>query len=547
MRDRPPRNTAPRLDWPGGIVPEWAKPQGNPNKRRRGGKGKGAHGGHERQGGSSPSKRERLQKVMAQSGHGSRRNIEILIAQGHITINGVAAKLGDLVGPGDKVKMDGEFITLRFGDPLPRVLLYHKPEGEIVSRDDPEGRATVFEKLPKVMNGRWVAIGRLDLNTGGLLMFTTSGELANRMMHPRFEVEREYAVRLMGELTEETRQKLLEGIDIEGDKCKFDAIEDRGGEGSNHWHHVVLCEGRNREVRKMFEAVHLMVSRLMRVRFGPIAMPTFLKRGMMKEMEEPEVEKLLEFAGINLGGVSSAPPPVIDDDLQPPGLTHDRGLRHGPPAGQGAGRGPRPQGNPQGQPKFGKPGKHRKHRKGGQQPAFVQGGPAQGPQGAPTQGSGPRKPWQGKQGAGRGKQRHRQRGDEQPRFPSDQPRFGNSDPPPPRGDPAADEPARFYVDMDRPPRGDAQPRFTPSRGRPPRGDEQPRFKPSGSRPPRGDEQPRFKPAASKPPRGDEQPRIQSTGSKPPRGDEQPKFNEPAEKDNQRGDEQPLTNENRRHW
>ena len=219
MRDRPPRqNNAQRLEWPGGVVPEWAKPNANAGggggggggKRRRGGKGKGkGGGGHDRQGGSSPSKRERLQKIMAQSGHGSRRNIEILIAQGHITINGQVAKLGDLVGPGDKVKMDGEFITLRFGDPPPRVLLYHKPEGEIVTRDDPEGRATVFEKLPRVHNGRWVSVGRLDLNTGGLLIFTTSGELANRLTHPRFEVEREYAVRLMGELTDEIRHKLL--------------------------------------------------------------------------------------------------------------------------------------------------------------------------------------------------------------------------------------------------------------------------------------------------------------------------------------------------
>ena len=169
---------------------------------------------------------------MAQSGHGSRRNIEILIAQGHITINGQVAKLGDLVGPGDRVKLDGKLISLRFGTQLPRVLLYHKPEGEICTRDDPEGRPTVFAKLPKVNNARWVSIGRLDFNTSGLLIFTTNGELANHLMHPRYEIEREYAVRLMGELT--TDQVLLltgEGVDIDGENCKFVRLVDRGGEG----------------------------------------------------------------------------------------------------------------------------------------------------------------------------------------------------------------------------------------------------------------------------------------------------------------------------
>ena len=293
MRDRPHPNH--KLDWPGGVVPEWAKPQHNANKRR--GKGKGP-GGPERQGGSSPSKRERLQKVMAQSGHGSRRNIEILIAQGHITINGQVAKLGDSVGPGDKVKLDGKLLGLRFGEPLPRVLLYHKTTGEIVTRDDPEKRPTVFDKLPKVQGGRWVSVGRLDFNTEGLLIFTTSGELANRLTHPRFEVEREYAVRLMGELTEEQKTQLLTGIDIDNESCKFDSIEDRGGEGANHWYHVVLREGKNREVRRMMEAIGLMVSRLMRVRFGSVELPSHIKRGMIREMEEEQIQDLLSFAGM---------------------------------------------------------------------------------------------------------------------------------------------------------------------------------------------------------------------------------------------------------
>ena len=285
MRDKPQFKN-PKLEWPGGVVPDWARPQGG--KRRRN-KAKGAGGG----------KRERLQKVMAQSGYGSRRNIEILIAQGHLTINGQVAKLGDSVGPGDKVKLDGNLVRLRFGEPLPRVLMYHKPEGEIVTRDDPEGRATVFEKLPKVNGGRWVSVGRLDLNTGGLLIFTTNGELANRLTHPRFEVEREYAVRLLGEMDEEKKQKLLAGVDVEGETCKFDSIEDRGGEGANHWYHVVLREGKNREVRKMCEAVGLTVSRLMRVRFGEVMLPPHLKRGQMKELDEEAVQTLLAFSGMN--------------------------------------------------------------------------------------------------------------------------------------------------------------------------------------------------------------------------------------------------------
>src|SRR6185503_20833823 len=187
-------------------------------------------------------------------------------------------------------------------------LMYHKPEGEIVTRDDPEGRATVFEKLPKVNGGRWVSVGRLDLNTGGLLIFTTNGELANRLTHPRFEVEREYAVRLLGELTEEQKQKLLTGVEIEGEQCKFDSIEDRGGEGANHWYHVVLREGKNREVRRMMEALGLTVSRLMRVRFVCVELPSHVKRGQIREMDEEQVQTLLNFAGMN------EPEPASDEE-----------------------------------------------------------------------------------------------------------------------------------------------------------------------------------------------------------------------------------------
>jgi 23S rRNA pseudouridine2605 synthase len=318
MRDRPHPNH--KLEWPGGVVPEWARPQQNgKNRFGRGPKGPGGPGG------KGGGKRERLQKVMAQSGHGSRRNIEILIAQGHLTINGQVAKLGDSVGPGDKVKLDGNLINLRFGEQMPRVLLYHKPAGEIVTRDDPENRATVFEKLPRVHGGRWVSVGRLDFNTEGLLIFTTSGELANRLTHPRFEVEREYAVRVMGELTEEQKEKLLKtGVDIDGESCTFDSIEDRGGEGSNHWYHVVLREGKNREVRRMMEAVGLMVSRLIRVRFGSVALPGHVKRGMLREMEEEQVQELLAFAGVNEPSPDEAGGEEVDDELENFGNRIDR-------------------------------------------------------------------------------------------------------------------------------------------------------------------------------------------------------------------------------
>jgi len=187
---------------------------------------------------------------------------------------------------------------LPFEAELPQVLIYHKPEGEIVSQDDPEGRASVFDKLPKVKNGKWIAIGRLDMNTSGLLIFTTSGELANRFMHPRYEVEREYAVRIFGELTEGQIAQLKEGIELEDGPANFDSIIPQGGEGANHWYQVILREGRNREVRRLFEAFQLPVSRLMRVRFGPVNLPPRVKRGKMLKLEQKEVVGLLEWADL---------------------------------------------------------------------------------------------------------------------------------------------------------------------------------------------------------------------------------------------------------
>ncbi|WP_068638132.1 23S rRNA pseudouridine(2605) synthase RluB [Thauera butanivorans] len=235
---------------------------------------------------------ERLQKVLAQAGVASRREIEEWVIAGRISVNGLPAALGQKIGPGDRVKVNGKLVPLRFTQRSPRVLIYHKPEGEIVSRDDPEGRPTVFERLPLLRKGRWLAVGRLDFNTSGLLLFTNDGDLANRLMHPRYELEREYAVRLLGELTEEQAKSLTEGIQLADGPARFNSLRDEGGEGANHWYRVTISEGRNREVRRMFEAVGLTVSRLMRVRYGTVELPTRLKRGMWMEMPEAEACRL---------------------------------------------------------------------------------------------------------------------------------------------------------------------------------------------------------------------------------------------------------------
>ncbi len=243
---------------------------------------------------------ERLQKVLAQAGIGSRREMEEWIAAGRVTVNGQPAELGMRVAEGDVIRADRRVIRVRAqGEHLPRVLLYHKQEGEIVSRDDPEGRATVFDKLPKLRAQKWIAIGRLDFNTSGLLIFTTSGDLANRLMHPRFEVEREYAVRVQGEMTlEQMKQMVKQGIELDDGPVKFEKLLDEGGEGFNHWYRLVVKEGRNRIVRRTFEALGLPVSRLMRVRFGMVSLPPRLKRGMLAELDEGEIRQMLEWAGM---------------------------------------------------------------------------------------------------------------------------------------------------------------------------------------------------------------------------------------------------------
>jgi 23S rRNA pseudouridine2605 synthase len=241
----------------------------------------------------APGKPERLHKLLAQSGVGSRREMEELIAAGRVNVNGATAQTGQSAVPGDRIKVNGKLVHLKFSNRLPRVIVYHKPEGEIVSRDDPEHRPNVFTALPKISGGRWVAVGRLDFNTSGLLLFTTSGDLANRLMHPRYNLVREYAVRVLGEISLESRQRLLDGVELDDGMAQFATFQDVGGDGANHWYRVSLFEGKNREVRRMFESVGVVVSRLMRVRYGPFILPPNLKRGKVLEVGEADVQKLL--------------------------------------------------------------------------------------------------------------------------------------------------------------------------------------------------------------------------------------------------------------
>jgi len=246
-----------------------------------------------------PEPTQRLHKLLALAGLGSRRDMEELIASGRVTVNGQVAVVGQGVTEHDVVRVDSRPLRLSFEAELPQVLIYHKPEGEIVSQDDPEGRASVFDKLPKIKHGKWIAIGRLDMNTSGLLIFTTSGDLANRLMHPRFEVEREYAVRVQGSMTDEQMEQMVkEGITLEDGPVKFEKLTDEGGEGYNHWYRLMLKEGRNRIVRRTFEALGLPISRLIRVRFGIINLPPRLKRGALAELGTGEVSQILDWVGM---------------------------------------------------------------------------------------------------------------------------------------------------------------------------------------------------------------------------------------------------------
>lgn len=277
---------------------------------------------------------EKLQKVLAQAGFGSRRMMEAWISSGRVSVNGKPATLGMRVVEGDLINAERRTIRVGEGNQAARVILYHKPEGEIVSRDDPEKRSSVFDRLPKLRGQKWIAIGRLDFNTSGLLIFTTSGELANRLMHPRFQVEREYAVRLQGTMTEaQMNLALTKGVELEDGLVKFDKLEDQGGEGFNHWYRVMLKEGRNRIVRRTFDALGLPVSRLIRIRFGIINLPPRLKRGMTAELGKSEVAKLLDWTGIE---------PETQQDSQDSRKSEqtrsEKKRRHAPPANSAAGR-----------------------------------------------------------------------------------------------------------------------------------------------------------------------------------------------------------------
>jgi 23S rRNA pseudouridine2605 synthase len=244
----------------------------------------------------------KLHKVLAQAGMGSRLEMEQMILEGRISVNGEPAHVGQRVQYGDVVKVNGKPIRLRLTAPPPRVLAYHKPAGEVVTHDDPQNRPTVFRRLPRLYQGKWQSVGRLDLNTEGLLLFTSSGELANKLMHPRFGLEREYAVRVLGALSNEEKQKLTSGVNLADGVAQFGSIEDGGGDGANCWYRVTIAEGRNREVRRMFEAVGHAVSRLIRIRYGAVMLPRGLKRGAWLELDESDINHLTRAAGVGTPG-----------------------------------------------------------------------------------------------------------------------------------------------------------------------------------------------------------------------------------------------------
>ena len=242
---------------------------------------------------------QRLQKLLADAGLGSRRRIEEWIRAGRVKVNGRVAQLGERATPDDRIEVDGRPVSpRRLGKRERFVLLYNKPEGEVVSRADPEGRPTVFERLPKLPRGRWIAVGRLDVNSSGLLLFTNDGDLANRLMHPGRLIEREYAVRVHGEVTDEMVRRLVEGVELEDGPARFEEVVFSGGEGTNRWFHVVLMEGRKREVRRMWSAVGAEVSRLKRVRFGPVILDSATKAGQWRELDPEERQALLAAAGM---------------------------------------------------------------------------------------------------------------------------------------------------------------------------------------------------------------------------------------------------------
>ncbi|HIX62178.1 MAG TPA: 23S rRNA pseudouridine(2605) synthase RluB [Candidatus Halomonas stercoripullorum] len=252
---------------------------------------------------------EKLQKVLARAGLGSRREMEAAIEAGRAKVNGKVARLGDRIEMRDRVEFDDRPVTLRAADETPRrVIMYNKPEGELCTRKDPEGRRTVFERLPRLKGERWIAIGRLDINTSGLLLFTTDGELANRLMHPSTQIEREYAVRVMGEVRREHVVAMVEGVMLEDGPARFTDVQEFGGEGINTWFHVVIMEGRNREVRRLWESQGLTVSRLKRVRYGNIFLDKRARAGEWIELTQDEIDDLSLAAGLTPRKVAELTP-----------------------------------------------------------------------------------------------------------------------------------------------------------------------------------------------------------------------------------------------
>lgn len=264
----------------------------------------------------------KLHKVLAQAGMGSRLEMEQLILEGRISVNGEPAHIGQRIQYGDVIKVNGKPVRVRIAPPPPRVLAYHKPAGEVVSHDDPQNRPTVFRRLPRLQSGKWQSVGRLDLNTEGLLLLTNSGELANRLMHPRFGLQREYAVRVLGALSNDEKQRLLDGVRLDDGIAQFASIEEGGGEGANCWYRVTISEGRNREVRRMFEAVGHAVSRLIRIRYGSMLLPRGLRRGVWLELDPRDVDRLTAAAGM--------PARSQERDSAPKAAPRGRGRNNGP-------------------------------------------------------------------------------------------------------------------------------------------------------------------------------------------------------------------------
>lgn len=272
----------------------------------------------------------KLHKVLAEVGLGSRRDMEELIIAGRVSVNGEPAHIGQRILPTDQVRINGKLVQRKVTKRPPRVLIYHKPAGEIVSHDDPEGRPSVFANLPTMKAGKWLAVGRLDFNTEGLLLFTTSGDLANRLMHPRYNIEREYAVRTLGELEEGMRQRLLSGVELEDGIAQFSKIADGGGEGVNRWYRVTIGEGRNREVRRMFEAVGLTVSRLIRTRYGVLTLPSGLRRGRWEELDEHSVRDLMNLSGLEKPSSPSTGAKQQRNDRSGNGNDSSQAVKRGP-------------------------------------------------------------------------------------------------------------------------------------------------------------------------------------------------------------------------